>query len=79
MNAKNLNKAIQIWDGMTKSERFGVQFGMFPINKMPAKEEGYDNRELTVVLMQIAGQGRIVDVDARTFDSIRTDVMQASG
>jgi hypothetical protein len=76
MNANNLSKAIEIWDSLSQSERFGVQFGMFPAEKMPAKSEGYDDHEVTVALMKIAGQGRIVNVDARTYDSFRADAVQ---
>jgi hypothetical protein len=57
MNLTSLEKAIEIWNGMNESERFGVQFGMFPAEKMPAKSEGYDSHEIVVALMDISKKG----------------------
>ena len=56
MNLTSLQKAIQIWESLNDSERFGVQFAMFPAEKMPAKSEGYDSHEIVVALMEISNK-----------------------
>jgi hypothetical protein len=48
-------KAAEIWDGMTDSEKHGVQFGLFPADKMQAAEkDGFDGHALAVALMYFA-------------------------
>ena len=55
MNEKTKDKAKEIWQGMNKSERQGVRFGMFPADKMQAAQaEGYDTHDLAVALMTCA-------------------------
>lgn len=45
-------KGREIWDSLTKDERAGVKFAMFPYDKMTAAEkEGYPTRELCVAVM----------------------------
>jgi hypothetical protein len=53
------NKAAQMWEGFTKSEKTCVRFGMFPADKMAqAERDGFGGREgvrlLAVALMDCA-------------------------
>lgn len=44
--------AAEMWKSFTRSERAGVQFGIFPAEKMEAAEsQGYTTRALAVALM----------------------------
>ena len=48
-------KAEQMWATMTKNEKVGVRFGMFPAAKMQAAvSEGHDSKEISVALMNCA-------------------------
>ncbi len=48
-------KAQVMRDGMDKNERAGIQFGLFPAEKMRrAEAEGFVGRDLCVALMEIA-------------------------
>jgi hypothetical protein len=48
-------RAEGLWATFTASERRGVQFGMFPAEKMRQVEaEGYDPRHLSLGLMRLA-------------------------
>ena len=54
MKASNLKTASEIWDKLNDSERFGVQFGMFPAGKMPDTLSREDNHEVVVALMKMS-------------------------
>jgi hypothetical protein len=48
-------KASKIWDVMEENERTMIRIGMFPFNFMTeAEKEGYNGRDLSVALMEIA-------------------------
>jgi len=48
-------KAAEVWQEMTKNEKTGVRFGMFPHEKMKAAEaEGFNGHKLVCALMDQA-------------------------
>ncbi len=56
MKASNLQRATKIWDSLNDSERFGVQFGMFPAGNMPDDLDKDDNHEVVVALMKLSSE-----------------------
>jgi hypothetical protein len=54
-NFEHTVKAGVLWDAMSRNERHGVRFGMFPAAPMAAAEaEGYDAQRIAVALMDVA-------------------------
>ena len=56
MKASNLERATKIWGSLNDSERFGVQFGMFPAGKMPDDLDKDDNHEVVVAMMKLSSE-----------------------
>ena len=50
-------RARALWHSMDGNEQHGIRFGLFPATKMrEAEKEGFTVREITLALMEVAGE-----------------------